>query len=277
MKNLLTFLLVCCCVACTYSQKKKEAIPTTTIADGKIKTLEVSDTIIEAIVDRPGDLYLITKSGQFQKFDKDGRLYGLYKNEIPPTFFDPRDGARLFAYYRPIQHYDYMSPSFGITASFRIDSAFVIQPWLMCPAGDNQLWVLDAADHSLKKLDPKDSHIEIDVHIDSTLIQDATAFTRMREYQNYLFLLHPHKGIYIFNNLGHHIRTLEVPSVEEFHFLGEEIYYTRNGAIHFVDLITSETREIALEGIQGDVIITDDRLFAVKDRSVDIYQFNATN
>jgi hypothetical protein len=238
-----------------------------------LKTLEVSDTIINAMVDRPGDLYIITKHGQFQKFDLDGKLLVLYKNETAPTLFDPRDGSRLFAYYRPIQHYDYLSPAFQINSSFRIDSAFVIQPWLICTAGDLKLWVLDAADHSLKKLNPRDHEIEIEVIIDSTIINDATQFTRMREYQNFVFLLHPHKGIYIFNNLGHHIRTIETHNIHNFHFIGEELYWVKGGKLSFFDLFTAETREISLDGIKGDIILTDQRMFAVHNRTIDIYEF----
>src|SRR5687767_6814977 len=81
-------------------------------AQKKIKTLEVSDTIRFASVDRPGDIYLITRDGQIQKFDKDGKLSVLYKHKTLPTLFEPRDGAKLFAYYRENQEYDYLNPSF---------------------------------------------------------------------------------------------------------------------------------------------------------------------
>ena len=239
----------------------------------KIKTIELSDTIINASIDRPGDLYLLTKYGQFQKFDQDGKLLVLFKNETAPTLFEPRDGSRLFAYYRDIQHYDFLTPSFAITHSFRIDPEFVIQPWLICTSGDQKLWVLDSADHSLKKLNPREHEIEVEVVIDSTVINDATDFTRMREYQNFVFLLSPKKGIYIFNSLGHHIRTIEARELHNFHFLGEELYFLQDGKLKFFDLFTAQTREISLEGIKGDVIVTEQRLFAIQPKSVDIYEF----
>jgi hypothetical protein len=242
-------------------------------AQKKIKTLEISDTIINTAVDRPGDLYVITKFGQFQKFDPDGKLIVLYKVEKPPTLFDPRDGSRLFAYYRNAQEYDYMNPSFQISQSFRIDSAFAIQPWLMCTSGDQKLWVLDGADHSLKKLNTRAHDVEIEVNIDSTIINDATAFTRMREYQNFVFLLNPHKGIYIFNSLGQHIKTIEVKGLHDFHFLGEELYYSKSGSLKFFNLFTAQTREISLGDLRGEIIVTDVRMFVVHHRSIDIYEF----
>ena len=73
--------------------------------------------MIYATVDRPGELYIVTKQGQIQRFDTNGNLVSEYKNQPTPTLFDPRDGARLFAYFRQDQHYSYLSPSLEVTKS----------------------------------------------------------------------------------------------------------------------------------------------------------------
>lgn len=239
----------------------------------KIKILEVSDTIVFATIDRPGDLYLILKDGQIQKYDKDGKLIVLYRHKTLPTLFDPRDGARLFAYYRKNQEYDYLNPSFDITASFRIDSAFVIEPWLICPAGDHKLWVLDAADHSLKKINPKESAVELEVVVDASIIEDASVFSTIREYQGFVFLLNPKRGIHIFNNLGKHVRTIEGKGIHHFSFLGEELYYLKDNVIHFFDLFTAEKRQKVIGQKADFALFTDERLVLVRQKTVDIFEF----
>lgn len=243
-------------------------------AQTSLKSFEVSDTIITATVDRPGDVYLVTKEGQIQKFDKDGKLIIVYKHKGPPTLFDPRDGSRLFAYFREHQQYDYYNPSFEITASFRIDPAFAIQPWLICSSGDHKLWVLDGIDHSLKKINAKQTEVEMEVLIDSTLIQDASAFTTIREYQGFVFLLNPQKGIYIFNSLGKHIKTIEERGIYHFNFLGEELYYLKGGSqLIFFNLFTAETRTVRLEKKSRIALLTDERLFLFGYKTVDISEF----
>lgn len=259
MKNLL-FIFLLFAIPCT-GQKK-------------LKTVEVSDTITHAYIDRPGDLYVMTLSGQIQKFDQDGHLSILYKFPSSPTLFDPRDGARLFAYFRDTQHYEYLSPSFEVTRAFRIDSSFVIQPWLICASGDHKLWVLDAADHSLKKINPKDSEVEIEVVIDSTLIRDARIFSSMREYQGFVFLHEPKKGIHIFNSMGRHIKTIEAPGVHSFNFLGEELYFLSGDNLKYFDLFSAESREVPSSQKGGDILMSDARLFHIRFRTVDIYQPN---
>jgi hypothetical protein len=260
MKNILPFVLSVLSFLCAAQEKK-------------IRTFEVSDTIVFATIDRPGDLYLVLKDGQIQKFDKDGKLIALYRHKTVPTLFDPRDGARLFAYYRQNQEYDYLSPSFEITASFRIDSAFAIEPWLIGPSLDHRLWILDAADHSLKKVNPRESEVEVEVIIDASIIEQATSFTMLREYQGFVFLLNPRKGIYIFNNLGKHIKTIDGRGIHHFSFLGEELYFLKNGTMHFFDLFSAETRQMPIKKQADFALFTDERLVLIRHKTIDIFEF----
>lgn len=242
-------------------------------AQEKIKTLTLSDTIVGAAVDRPGDFYALTQSGQIQRFDKDGKLTLLYKTKEVPTIFDPRDGARLFAYYRSDQHYDYLNPSFDVTASYKIDPSFAIQPWLICPSGDHKLWILDNADNSLKRINVRDSEVEVEVVVDSALTGNPQAFKTMREYQNFVFLLNPQKGLYIFNSLGNHLRTVGGRGIENFNFLGEELYYLQNGKLTFFNLFTTDTREMNIDPIYTDVLLTDERMVLFTPEKIDIFSF----
>ncbi|HMG93817.1 MAG TPA: hypothetical protein VK589_27350, partial [Chryseolinea sp.] len=68
-------------------------LSTPIVAQKKIATQSINESITYATVDRPGDLYIVTASGQIQKFDKDGKVTSVYKNNPAPTQFDPRDGS----------------------------------------------------------------------------------------------------------------------------------------------------------------------------------------
>lgn len=249
-----------------------EAQPGSTIGD-RIKTLQLSDTITAVAIDRTGDFYALTGSGQIQRFDRDGDLRLLYKAVKPPTLFDPRDGARMFAYYRDEQTYQFLNPSFEPIASYKVDAAFAIQPWLVCPSGEYKLWMLDQVDQSLKKVDVKDSKVEVEVWIDSTLIEEARAFTALREYQNFLFALAPGQGIFVFNTLGQQIKTIGTPPIQTFNFLGEELYYLQGDTIHFFNLFTATRRQLKIDPGYNDVLLTDERLILFTRTGISIYAF----
>lgn len=244
------------------------------LAQAPEKHIQFNDDIIFASVDRPGDFYFVLQEGQIHKINKDGKLVAVYHGPGIPNVFEPRDGARLFAYYREGQQYDYLNPSFHVVASYHVDPAFAIEPWLICTAGDHKLWLLDKADNSLKKLNAPHTEIEIEVVIDSSVVGDASKFLRIRDYQGFVFALHPDKGIFIFNGLGRHLRTIEVSNLRNFHFLGGELYYLHDNRIHFFDLFTTDTRVLPAPEDAGDIVLTDERMVVVRRRSVEIRPFH---
>lgn len=244
-----------------------------------IRSVEVSDTIRFAAVDRPGDLYIQTRAGQIQKFDTDGKPLNLYRQKEIPTLFDPRDGARLFVYFRGLRQYWYMNPSFEVTSSHVLDSAFAIDPWLVCPSGDHNLWILDAADWSLQKIEPKKGITLADETFETATGKDPADFTFMREYQGFLFLLDQSEGILIFNSLGKRIRTIAIKDLAAFNFLGEELYYQDGPVLRFFDLFSAETREVAVPSHPHSptpspasfTLLTDEKLYRIGPLRIDIF------
>jgi hypothetical protein len=230
-----------------------------------IRTLHVSDTIVFAAVDRPGDLYLATMSGQFQKFDKDGNLVILYKNKNIPTLFDPRDGSRLFAYVRELQQYWYLNPSFEVTAAHELDSAFAIDPWLICSSGDYNIWILDASDNSLKKIDTRKGSVVVEI---TAPVKSKENIRYMREYQGFLFLLDVEEGILIFNSVGKLVRVLPGKNIAYFNFLGEELYYPLNNSLQYFNLFSAESHQSGWPTGTHFLLMTDERQFIVRDIDV---------
>ncbi|WP_276370282.1 hypothetical protein [Chryseolinea sp. H1M3-3] len=245
----------------------------TVVAQKKITTRNISDEIEFASVDRVGELYLITKKGQIQKFDVNGKLLSVYKNEPVPTLFEPRDGSRLFAFFRTSRKFEYWNPSFEATNSFLLDSAFIIDPWLACSSGDHNLWILDAADQTIKKYNPRKSILETDVKFPETISPDFSNIIFIREYQGFIFFLDREKGIHIFNGMGKVIKSIAVQRLSYFNFVGEELYYPVDGQLRFLNLFTGEERTMKLPGEFTMALLTDERLFLIQTNSVDFFEF----
>jgi hypothetical protein len=236
----------------------------------KIKSVEVSEDIAFASIDRPGDLYLLSDQGMIQKFSEEGILRTVHKTNPPPTLFEPRDGARLFAFYRNDRTYAFLTPSFEFSNVYKIDSAFVTDPWLACPSGETGLWCIDAVDGSLKKINTRTGNIEVDSKLN---INDFASISTMREYQGFVFILVKGTGIMIFNSLGKFIRTIESKTIQSFNFLGEELYYNVGQSLMFFDLFSAETRTTKLPSTCTFAILSDTRLFLITGRNTDIYSF----
>ena len=243
------------------------------MAQKKITSMSVSEEIVFATVDRVGELYVLTKKGQLQKFDINGKLLALYKNGPAPTLFEARDGSRLFAYFRKDRKIEYLNPSFDVSNSMLIDSAFVIDPWLACSAGDHNVWVLDAEDITLKKISPRTLTVETDVKLPENVSQDFSDIRFIREYQGFFFLLDNQKGIHVFNGMGRWTHTIFIPALPYFNFLGEELYYPTTQGLNFINLFSGEKREMPLNKTFKFALLTDERLFLIQTNSIDFFEF----
>ncbi|HYG18013.1 MAG TPA: hypothetical protein VD816_03755 [Ohtaekwangia sp.] len=241
----------------------------------KLRTVSVTDPITQAFVDRTGDFYIQTRDGQIQKFDPDGNFINLYKGAVPPALFDPRDGARLFAYFRGTQQYAYLNPSFDVTALHSLDPAFAIAPWLICSSGDHNVWVLDTADWTIKKLNPKKEHLEAEGSLGFAPDKKPTDLILMREYQGFLFVLDISAGIYVYNGIGKLIRTIPVKGLRTFNFLGEELYYLSGKKLRFLDLFSAEEREMEIPAPASHIILTDERIYAFQGLQISLYKLSS--
>lgn len=241
-------------------------------AQKKIASITLSDKIVLALVDRVGELYALTSGGQIQKFDINGNILSSYKREPRPTLFEPRDGSRLFAFFRDKRKIEYLKPSFELYDALIIDSAFVLDPWLACSFGDHNIIVVDAADNALKRINPRTSTVEVDVSLQGIVSKPADIIY-MREYQGFIFLLDQQKGIHIVSGMGRLIKTILVPNLPYFNFLGEELYYPINNDLHFLNLLSGEQRDIKLPKAFNFGLITDERLFLIQPNTVDFFEF----
>lgn len=229
------------------------------------RTFDAAGKIEGVYVDRPGDFYLITVGGRLSKYNKEGALLATQENSRSLTVFDPRDGARLFAYRAGQFTFRWLTPSLELRSTEAIDSSFAIQPQLACPAGAQDLVLFDSADMSLRKINLRTNSVLFDVQL------AHTGYTTMREYQNFIFLLDPAHGIDIYNSVGVLVRSIDVPGLRQFNFLGEELYYQQNGVLQFFDLFTTETRTLPLPATADWVIITDEYLMLAQAKKISIY------
>lgn len=240
-------------------------------SQGKIIKNVTIDHIQQIAIDRAGDIYAITSS-LLSRYDKNGKLLGTLSIQQIPTSFDTGNGVRLLMFERSNQTYTILSPSLQQTDQSQIEKAVAIEPWLICSSGDYQLLVLDAADWSIKKVDPRDWQVMNEFKIDSELTANSP-FTYLREYQNFIFLLDKKNTLTIFNGIGIKLKTYSIGN-QHFNFLGQELYYIKDKKIHFVDLFTSETREMELPGQFENMLITDERMIGINPDQLTFFEYN---
>jgi hypothetical protein len=254
-KNLLLLLLI--------------ASPLLSTAQKKITAIDIQD-VASAYVDRPGDLYILHTDNKISKFDTLGMPVGNLSFEQSPAVFEPRDGARMFIYAADTRKGSFFSPE--TKQEFTIQNHFAIDPVLATSSGDNHLWIVDKADWSIKRFDPKASKIIAEALLDKTQFGGEPKIIAIREYQNFLFVLEKNTGILIFNSLGKQIKKIAGKGISYFNFLGEELYYKIGDKLIFYDLFDGTSREEAVDSKSLCTLLTDARKYVVYKDRIDVWE-----
>lgn len=243
------------------------SIVTSTFCQTKIATIKISN-IRATYIDRPGDLYVVQEDDSLTKFDIHGNV--IMKHAEKASVYDPRDGSRSFLYLKSSQQFGFFTPEFGILHP--IKEHYAIDPVLACASGDNQAWILDRSDWSLKRVDPNQSRVIADALIDQKQFAGAPEFIFMREYQNFLFLIEKNKGIIVFNSLGLQIKKIVESGITSVNFLGEELYYKKGDKLIFYDLFDASTREMPVDAGCKFVLLSDIRKYIIYEDRIEIFE-----
>ena len=228
--------------------------------------------VVTVSVDRLGNFYAISQTGRLSKYSPDGKLLAakqLTEHE-PPTLIEPWNPLRVFFYHRKTQQVAWFDYNLDELSILTLDPVWAVEPMLVCPTPDNNLWILDGGDYSLKRISYKDNAIVLDAPLDTTDFAPQPHVVQMREYQNMMFILDKKSGISVFNNVGQKIFFLPASGISFFSFMGEELYYLRQGEIVFVDLYTQEKRTLKAPPLVSAAVVTDERIFYVRPRKLEI-------
>ena len=217
--------------------------------------------IASVAVDRLGDFFIVFHNGEIKKYDANGKILALLKDERTPTLLEPWFHPKIFIYRQQGQQVVTYDRNFQHEEVRQLDPSIAIKPVLACPTNDNKLLVLDGADFSVKKVNPFNNEVTAEFYLDTVAARPN--FTYMREYQNLIFLLDANAGIVIYNNIGKKVNVLKTDA-SNFGFFGYQLYFLQEGKIVFFDLYTEKVR---LEDIgRGKlVLVSDERILLVKE------------
>jgi hypothetical protein len=235
----------------------------TKIKEWKTKEIE------NVSVDRIGNFFLVYKKGGIRKYAPNGKVMATL-SKSKPTLLEPWYHPSIFIYNRETQKYFLYGRFFENVKELKLAPEFAIEPYLICPTHDNRLWILDKIDYSLKKVNPLTQEV-----INEFTLNTGSAtpmFSFLCEYQNLIFLKEKN-AIWIINTMGKVINKIESNQLGNFGFFGQELYYLEKNKIHFINLLTEDRYEIALEGDVQFAVVTDERIMSVSKNKISLYNY----
>jgi hypothetical protein len=237
-----------------------------------LASIELPTSPAHVFVDRAGELYLAYADGLIEKRTKDGQRISDIRPDPPLANFDPANAMWLLGFDRTNRKVVWYFPNLNVYQAFELDPALAIEPWLLGTSGDRDFWIADAADHSLKKIRSADQTVQREFSLPHT-VPPIREMIILREYQRFIFLVHPQTGIFIVNEFGKHIRTIPEPNLTYVQFFGEELYFQRGQELIFFDFFSAETRAQTLPISANTALLSDERMWLLNGRQLTVLEY----
>lgn len=212
-------------------------------------------------------------NGLLYKYDSTGRLLNTYS---PPkrskvALLEAERTMNIFLFYENFQEYVFIDRWFNPTQPLSLSRERVGFARLATVALDNNLWLIDDLDFSLKKFNTRFQNIDITTPLNLILDPSEYEITFLREYQNQLFIVDKNSGILVFDNLGNYKTKLPFQNVSWFSFLNDNIYFIQDEELVLYNLYTYKEKRIKLPVKTSVVILYDHKMFVPVENKMLIY------
>lgn len=241
---------------------------------------DFASPISEVSQDRYGNIYVIAQGGVIHQFDSTGKQQLIYSPPVVAdiTIFEARSTVRFFAFYRDLQSFSLLNRFLTPIENYKFDEEKIRFARVANLSADNQVWLVDDIDFSIKKWDKNFNTITLRTPLDLLFAEKDYDINYICEYQNQLFLNDKSTGILLFDNLGNFIRKIELSKgTDYFNFLEEEIYFLENNEIRLIHLYTNAERKMGLPNIKQNqavkrVLLRKNKLFIFTEKSMYLFQ-----
>ncbi len=222
--------------------------------------------------DKQGSLYLALQDGGIDKYDKHGELLHHYSPEKPSqvALIEAWNPLRLFVFYADFQEYLFLDRFLTTANRFSLDEISSFVGWSTVSA-DNNLWIIDYSDFSLKKYDITLETVIIQQPLDLILNPDNYDITFIKEYQNLLFISDANSGILVFDNLGNYLKKISAEQVNHFGFFENNIYFIQQGDMCLIDIYSFKKGVEKLPGKALFLILNSNGIVLISEGSMDFY------
>lgn len=263
--KLLFALLVCCLLAA-------EPLLAQTIT---FKHQIAADKPAAVSIDRYDNIYLTDQKNNLYQFNPLGQLQN--------TYSPPRAGRvhtveawnliKIFLFYDDQQRVVMLDRFLREIASFRFSDYTSGTIRAATLSADDKFWLFNESDFALVKLDTRFPDQALYQPLNLTLRKGQYDIRFLREYQNNVFLVDKTSGIYVFDNMGNYKKQLPFAGLSYIGFQGNELYFLRDGFIHFFDLYNFKERTIGLPPDRSyqNVLVGEKYVYLLSEQGVDVY------
>lgn len=209
------------------------------------KTISGSFTSVE--VDEQGDIYLVNERKQLLKVDANlDTLYVFNEKSVEVEFVAPQNALKILIFNKSLNTIQFLDKTLSPSAEeINLDEVDIPLAASVGISKDNNFWLFDQYEQSLKKFDVKMKMIST-----SGNLINITGFSwspdQLKEIKNNVFVRDSTKGILQFDFFGSYIQTIDVRVKTNFYFEQSNLWFLRNDSLIIRDILLQEESKFNL-------------------------------
>ncbi|MFA7380890.1 MAG: hypothetical protein WC150_10525 [Bacteroidia bacterium] len=243
------------------------------------KIVEVPCEAYYLTTDNLGNAYVMTTGHDLNKYKPDGSYSTTqnFKANGSITSVDVSNTMQINVFYKPLNKVIILDNVLAFRGELLLRNLGITQATACARSFDNGLWVFDASDLLLKKIDKdlkqvteQSPNVRLFVEKGKTLAPDFIFDDASRVYVN-----NPETGILVFDIFAQYIKTIPVKGLHHFQVIGNELIYFRNNHLQRYNLRSSIQTVLQLPDTTDllDARLEKERLYLLKKNGLTLYAY----
>ncbi|MDX5346395.1 MAG: hypothetical protein LPK19_04030, partial [Hymenobacteraceae bacterium] len=206
------------------------------------------DNPVAVSIDRKSNFFITDQKSNLYQFSPQGQPINTYSPPLTgkASIVEAWNVFKIMLFYDDNQRIVFLDRFLRELSTIRLSEHFDGLIRAATPSADDKLWLFNESEFSLIKFDPRLSERQIQTQLSLVLGKDRFDIRFMREYQNNVYMVDAKSGVYVFDNMGNYKKKLPFTGLNYIGFLGEEMYFLKEGHIHFFHLYNFKERQIEL-------------------------------
>ncbi|MBN1252218.1 MAG: hypothetical protein JXR51_04365 [Bacteroidales bacterium] len=235
------------------------------------------DLEIEPIIFRTDNLGFIYVSDNIllRKYNLNGELIKTYSDDkfLDLQLVDATDPFKILLYYKNSNKIIFLDKNLAkIGNEISLDKLNYFAVKSVCKSKQYAIWIFDEFENKLIQYCFNPNRIIHQISMDNFTTGDVS----ISEQGNYVAVISNKSSVYIFNDNGLFIDSLNLKGKNIFQIKGENIIYNEEKNVYSYNFIKKETKSFKFDKINDfeELRIENDNLYVTKGKSIFIYSMN---
>lgn len=234
--------------------------------------------IADAAIDNLDNLYILTNTDQLKKYNASGDSLAVYNNVRrfgKIHSIDVSNPLKVLLYYKDFSSIVVLDRLLAARSTIDLRRKNMLQVTAIGQSYDNNIWVFDALDNKLKKIDDE-GNVLLETPDFRQALGEAIAPQQIIDQNNQVYINDPIKGLYVFDRYGTFKRKISLQGWDNVSITDKYILGISNQSLQAYNVSTLIQSQQKFPGNFSPYYryyIRNNKLIALSKESLDIYRY----